>query len=248
MVILPATEADLQAVIELVAQGRAALAVRASTQWQDGYPSPETVRRDLLRGDGRIVRIDGAAAGLRRLRLRRANRLRPDRGGRLGRRRALCGGAPAGRGRALRAAGSCRRVAARSRREALVRGIRSFRHRHAPRQRAHACAAREGGARPVGARCATKPCGWLTRSRSSADPLRYVTASGDGCRNIRADDLNQGGYIPFCTAASPKRALPEAPPGAGPICKRGFAPRMLRQSVVCSSSENRRGAELYIAA
>ena len=33
-----------------------------SRQWQDGYPSPETVRRDLLRGDGRIVRIDGAAA------------------------------------------------------------------------------------------------------------------------------------------------------------------------------------------
>ena len=31
-------------------------------QWQDGYPSPETIRRDLLRGDGRIVRIDGAAA------------------------------------------------------------------------------------------------------------------------------------------------------------------------------------------
>ena len=62
MVILPATEADLQAVIELVAQGRAALARQGVDQWQDGYPSPETVRRDLLRGDGRIVRIDGAAA------------------------------------------------------------------------------------------------------------------------------------------------------------------------------------------
>lgn len=74
MVILPATEADLQAVIELVAQGRAALARQGVDQWQDGYPSPETIRRDLLRGDGRIVRIDGAAAGLRRLRLRRANR------------------------------------------------------------------------------------------------------------------------------------------------------------------------------
>lgn len=62
MVILPATEADLQAVIELVAQGRAALARQGVDQWQDGYPSPETIRRDLLRGDGRIVRIDGAAA------------------------------------------------------------------------------------------------------------------------------------------------------------------------------------------
>ena len=62
MVILPATEADLQAVIELVAQGRAALARQGVDQWQDGYPSPETIRRDLLCGDGRIVRIDGAAA------------------------------------------------------------------------------------------------------------------------------------------------------------------------------------------
>ena len=52
MVILPATEADLQAVIELVAQGRAALARQGVDQWQDGYPSPETIRRDLLRGDG----------------------------------------------------------------------------------------------------------------------------------------------------------------------------------------------------
>ena len=51
MVILPATEADLQAVIELVAQGRAALARQGVDQWQDGYPSPETIRRDLLRGD-----------------------------------------------------------------------------------------------------------------------------------------------------------------------------------------------------
>ena len=62
MVIHPATEADLQAVVELVAQGRAALARQGVDQWQDGYPSPETIRRDLLRGDGRIVRIDGAAA------------------------------------------------------------------------------------------------------------------------------------------------------------------------------------------
>ena len=62
MVILPATEADLQAVVELVAQGCAALARQGVDQWQDGYPSPETIRRDLLRGDGRIVRIDGAAA------------------------------------------------------------------------------------------------------------------------------------------------------------------------------------------
>lgn len=54
MVILPATEADLQAVIELVAQGRAALARQGVDQWQDGYPSPETIRRDLLCGDGRI--------------------------------------------------------------------------------------------------------------------------------------------------------------------------------------------------
>ena len=40
MVILPATEADLQAVIELVAQGCAALARQGVDQWQDGYPAP----------------------------------------------------------------------------------------------------------------------------------------------------------------------------------------------------------------
>lgn len=115
MVILPATEADLQAVVELVAQGCAALARQGVDQWQDGYPSPETIRRDLLRGDGRIVRIDGAAAAYAAFVFDGRTGLRPDRGGQLGRRRALCGGAPAGRGRALRAAGSCRRVAARSR-------------------------------------------------------------------------------------------------------------------------------------
>lgn len=62
MEILPAAAADLQAVADLVAQGRAALARRGVDQWQDGYPSPEVIRRDLLRGDGRIVRIDGTAA------------------------------------------------------------------------------------------------------------------------------------------------------------------------------------------
>ena len=99
MVILPATEADLQAVIELVAQGRAALARQGVDQWQDGYPSPETIRRDLLCGDGRIVRIDGAAAAYAAF---------------------------------------------------VFDGEPLVPHRHASRQRAHACAAREGGVRLSG--------------------------------------------------------------------------------------------------
>ena len=47
MVILPATEADLQAVIELVAQGRAALARQGVDQWQDGYPNGEVFLQDV---------------------------------------------------------------------------------------------------------------------------------------------------------------------------------------------------------
>ena len=245
MVILPATEADLQAVIELRRpgargigpSGRRPVAGRLSLAGDD--PARPAARRRTHRAHRRC------GGRLRRLLLRRRTGLRPDRGGRLGRRRALCGGAPAGRGRALRAAGHCRRVAARSRPQALVRGIRSFRiDTHPDNGPMRALLVRRGS--PVGARCATKPCGWLTRSRSSADPLRYVTASGDGCRNIRADDLNQGGYIPFCTAAPPKRAFVR-PPG-GSRSANAALPRMLRQSVVCSGSENRRGAELYTAA
>ena len=177
MVILPATEADLQAVIELVAQGRGIapsgrrpVAGRLSLAG-DGPARP-------LRGDGRIVHRRAAAPYAAFVFDGEPAYDRIEEGGWAA--EGPYGGAPAGRGRALRAAGSCRRVAARSR----PRGARARHplvpHRHASRQRAHACAAREGGVRPVGARCATKPCGWLTRSRSSADPLRYVTASGDG--------------------------------------------------------------------
>ena len=246
MVILPATEADLQAVIELVAQGRAALARQGVDQWQDGYPSPETIRRDLLCGDGRIVRIDGAAAAYAAFvfdgepaydRIEEGSWAAE--GPYVAVHRLVVGERFVRRG----VAAALLREAAR---EALVRGIRSFRiDTHPDNGPMRALLVREGS--PVGARCATKPCGWLTRSRSSADPLRYVTASGDGCRNIRADDLNQGGYIPFCTAASPKRALSEALPGRGRSANAAL-PRMLRQSVVCSGSENRRGAELYTAA
>lgn len=150
MVILPATEADLQAVIELVAQGRAALARQGVDQWQDGYPSPETVRRDLLRGDGRIVRIDGAAAAYAAFVFDGEPAYdRIEEGGWAAEgpyvavHRLVVGERFVRRG----VAAALLREAAR---EALVRGIRSFRHRHASRQRAHACAAREGGVRLSG--------------------------------------------------------------------------------------------------
>ena len=55
MVILPATEADLQAVIELVAQGRAALARQGVDQWQDGYPAPGHISADIGRGCGYVL-------------------------------------------------------------------------------------------------------------------------------------------------------------------------------------------------
>lgn len=62
MEIRTAAEADLRAVLRLVAEGRAALRRRGVDQWQEGYPSPEVIRRDLVRGDGRIVRRAGRAA------------------------------------------------------------------------------------------------------------------------------------------------------------------------------------------
>ena len=59
MVILPATEADLQAVIELVAQGRAALARQGVDQWQDGYPNEETFQEDVARGESWVLEDEG---------------------------------------------------------------------------------------------------------------------------------------------------------------------------------------------
>ena len=57
-----AQSCETDRIMQIIRQAQARMHAAGSRQWQDGYPSPETIRRDLLRGDGRIVRIDGAAA------------------------------------------------------------------------------------------------------------------------------------------------------------------------------------------
>ena len=66
-------------------------------------------------------------------------------------------------------------------REALVRGIRSFRiDTHPDNGPMRALLVREGFA--CRGKVRYEAVRLASRSRSSADPLRYVTASGDGCR------------------------------------------------------------------
>ena len=57
-----AQSCETDRIMQIIRQAQARMHAAGSRQWQDGYPSPETIRRDLLCGDGRIVRIDGAAA------------------------------------------------------------------------------------------------------------------------------------------------------------------------------------------
>lgn len=151
MVIHPATEADLQAVVELVAQGRAALALsgRRPVAGRQSLAGDDPARPAARRRTHRAHRRCGG-------RLRPPSSLtanpaydRIEEGGWAAEgpyvavHRLVVGERFVRRGVAPRCCGEAAR-------EALVRGIRSFRHRHASRQRAHACAAREGGVRLSG--------------------------------------------------------------------------------------------------
>lgn len=59
----PAEARDLDAIVNLIACARAAIARLGIDQWQDGYPEPELIADDIARGIGYAFERDGAIAG-----------------------------------------------------------------------------------------------------------------------------------------------------------------------------------------
>ena len=54
---------DLAVCMDILASGREFQRQQGFVQWADGYPDSATVEKDLLSGNGRILCVDGAAAG-----------------------------------------------------------------------------------------------------------------------------------------------------------------------------------------
>ncbi len=59
----PAEARDLDAVMDVVAQARRAIARLGIDQWQDGYPEREVIEADIARGIGYVFENEGAIAG-----------------------------------------------------------------------------------------------------------------------------------------------------------------------------------------
>lgn len=57
-----ARTADLDRIMEHIADGRRSLTRRGVDQWQDGYPDRAAVERDLCAGAGRVALVDGEVA------------------------------------------------------------------------------------------------------------------------------------------------------------------------------------------
>lgn len=50
-----AVAADLPRIMEFIAQAKAQMRALGSTQWQEGYPAPADLRRDLSKGYGQVL-------------------------------------------------------------------------------------------------------------------------------------------------------------------------------------------------
>ena len=57
-----ATPADQAVILEIVQQAILRRKNDGSSQWQDGYPNPDTIREDIENGFGYIFEIDGETA------------------------------------------------------------------------------------------------------------------------------------------------------------------------------------------
>lgn len=58
-----ATMADISVIWEILAQGIQRRKTEGSNQWQDGYPNPDVVRKDIEMGVGYVWLVDGLVAG-----------------------------------------------------------------------------------------------------------------------------------------------------------------------------------------
>jgi len=59
----PAESGDHQAIVALIANARRYIASQGIDQWQDGYPEPELIARDIVDGIGVVFLWDGAICG-----------------------------------------------------------------------------------------------------------------------------------------------------------------------------------------
>lgn len=55
-----AIESDTPQILRIIAQAKEQLRLSGSPQWQDGYPAPEHIARDLEREYGWVLTFDGA--------------------------------------------------------------------------------------------------------------------------------------------------------------------------------------------
>lgn len=61
--LIKARLADAPAIWEILQQGIERRRADGSSQWQDGYPNPDVVRRDIEQGYGHVLHMDGEIAG-----------------------------------------------------------------------------------------------------------------------------------------------------------------------------------------
>lgn len=58
-----ATAEDMDDILRVIAQGRAFFEQQGIPQWQNGYPSRETIAGDMQRGEAHVVLAEGRVAG-----------------------------------------------------------------------------------------------------------------------------------------------------------------------------------------
>lgn len=56
-----ARSADAARIVEIIRQAQAQMRAQGSLQWQNGYPAPADIRRDIERGYGYVLEKSGAA-------------------------------------------------------------------------------------------------------------------------------------------------------------------------------------------
>lgn len=59
----PANQTDVAAAMDICSQARAFQRACGNIQWADGYPSEETIARDIAASKGYIAEVDGVPAG-----------------------------------------------------------------------------------------------------------------------------------------------------------------------------------------
>lgn len=54
---------DLDSIMKIINSSKKLLKKEGSTQWQNGYPATDDIKKDIDDGDGWILRVDGQTAG-----------------------------------------------------------------------------------------------------------------------------------------------------------------------------------------